>query len=423
MLRRISVFGLAVSLAWVTTQAGPPSGEEAIDLSQMMEMAAGGKEPAAPAPPEFPKFEEVTKDMEADKGLFTLWSYPESAKDKDKEKLLCQIPSGFLGEKFMLSTSFSGGGFFTGFPLDERVVQWEMLDKQLLLIEPETRFVVDDSNTVSDVVRRTYPDRIRVAVPIVTKSPGGDPLIDLGGMLKSNFADIAWMSFMRLPGMGGGGINPTLSKWTKKKTFPLNVEIGVELAVGRMSPPGSYDKKMVHYSFWELPKTDYTPRVADDRVGYFLTANRDWAKPTDSRDIFNRYLDRWHLVKRDPGLKMCEPKKPIIFHIEKTVPVRFRRAVRDGILEWNKAFEKIGFVNAIEVRQQTADNEWKDLDPEDMRDSFIRWIVTGGGFAYGPHRSNPFTGQIYDADILFDDSMVRYYEQMPRACCLRRRWP
>ncbi len=130
-----------------------------------------------------------------------------------------------------------------------------------------------------------------------------------------------------------------------------------------------------------------------------------------SADLFNRVADRWHLVKRDPSLVVCEPRQPIMYYIEKTVPVRFRRAVRDGILEWNKAYEKIGFVNAVEVRQQTEDNEYKDLDPEDMRYSFFRWIVTGAGFAMGPHRANPFTGQIYDADIIFDDSMVRYFEQ------------
>ena len=167
------------------------------------------------------------------------------------------------------------------------------------------------------------------------------------------------------------------------------------MAVSRSAPPGSYDKKMVHYSFWKLPQSDYQPRRADDRVGYFLTTNQDWAKPSDKRDIFNRYINRWHLVKRDPDLAMCEPRQPIIYYIEKTVPVRYRRAVRDGILEWNKAFEKIGFVNAVEVRQQTDDNEWKDLDPEDMRYSFFRWIVTGGGFAMGAqpgqsfHRPNP----------------------------------
>ncbi len=412
MLRRISTCCVAVSLAWMSSEAGPPSGDQALDMSEMIKMAQG-KGPNGPEDkPEFPKFEDVTKDMEAQKGLFTLWSYPAGAKGKDSEKLLCQIPKGFLGENFMLSVSFSGGGFFTGFPLEERVVRWETLDKQLLLIEPETGFVANDKDTVSDVVRRTYPDRIRVAVPIVTKAPQGDPVIDLEGMLKSNFADIAWMAAMPFGGgPGGGSVNASLSKWIKKKAFELNVEIGVELAMRQMSPPGSYEKKQVHFSFWKLPKTGYKPRIADDRVGYFLTTNQDWSKPVDERDIFNRYIDRWNLEKRDPSLPKCEPKQPIIFYIEKTVPVKFRKAVRDGILEWNKAFEKVGFVNAVEVRQQTDDNEWKDLDPEDMRYSFFRWIVTGASFAMGPHRSNPFTGEIYDADIIFDDSMVRVFQQ------------
>ena len=413
MLRRIVLFSLLATIASSTNFAAPPGGDQALDLSKIAMAMKGGGPPSSEDESPFPKFEDVTKDMESAKGLFTLWSYPSGAKDKDAEKLLCQIPASFLGEKFMLSVSFSGGGFFTGFPLEERVVKWAMLDKQLVLVEPETRFVVDKSHTVSDVVTRTYPESIRVSVPIVTKSPQGDPVIDLGGMLKSSFADIGWMSMgPMMPFRGaGGGVNPALSQWTTKKTFELNVEIGVELAMSRMSPPGSYDKKMVHFSFWKLPDSNYTPRVADDRVGYFITANQDWAKPTDARDLFNRYVDRWQLEKRDPSLAVCEPKQPIIYYIEKTVPVKFRRAVRDGIAEWNKAFEKVGFVNAVEVRQQTDDNEWKDLDPEDMRYSFFRWIVTGAGFAMGPHRANPFTGQIYDADIIFDDSMVRYYEQ------------
>jgi len=407
---------LAVGGMLAAASATEQTQKTAVDLQQMISAIAGGLETrleAGEAPP-LPKFEDVTKGMKSDVGLFTLWYYPQDAKDKDRERLLCQIPASFLGELFMLSTSISGGGFFTGFPLDERVVRWEVLDRQLLLVEPEPRYVVPPGKEVSDAVRRTYPERIRVAVPLLTKSPQGDPVIDLGPLLKSEFADIAWLSVFEDDGFEFAGlprINPQLSRWIKKKAFELNVEIGVELAVARRSPPGSYDKKLIHYSFWKLPQTDYQPRIADDRVGYFLTTNRDWSKPVEEREIYNRYINRWHLVKRDPSLEKCEPRQPIVFYIEKTVPVRFRRAVRDGILEWNKAFERIGFVNAIEVRQQTDDNEWKDLDPEDMRYSFFRWIVTGGGFAIGPSRANPFTGQIYDADIAFDDSMVRYFQQ------------
>ncbi len=117
MIRRISMCCLALSLTWMPTQADPPRSEKAVDMSEVIQMAAGGKAPDKSSS-EFPEFEDVTKDMKSNKGLFTLWYYPPDAKDKDSEKLLCQIPSGFLGEKFMLSTSFSGGGFFTGFPLD-----------------------------------------------------------------------------------------------------------------------------------------------------------------------------------------------------------------------------------------------------------------------------------------------------------------
>ena len=81
----------------------------------------------------------------------------------------------------------------------------------------------------------------------------------------------------------------------------------------------------------------------------------------------------------------------------------------EGIAEWNKAYEKLGIVGAIVVQQQTDDNEFANVDPEDARYNFIRWIVTGRGFAMGPSRADPRTGQILDADIIFDDSMLRFY--------------
>ncbi len=87
------------------------------------------------------------------------------------------------------------------------------------------------------------------------------------------------------------------------------------------------------------------------------------------------------------------------------MPDEYRAFVREGILEWNKAFEKIGFRDAIEVRQQ----ENEDFDPEDINYNTFRWIATDQGFAMGPSRANPLTGEILDADIIFDASMVRFY--------------
>ncbi len=93
------------------------------------------------------------------------------------------------------------------------------------------------------------------------------------------------------------------------------------------------------------------------------------------------------------------------------MPIQWRRYVKEGIEVWNKAFEKIGYTDAIQVLQQTNDNDLKDIDPEDARYNFFRWIVSGQPFAMGPSRTDPRTGEILDADIIFDDSMVRYWMQ------------
>jgi hypothetical protein len=163
----------------------------------------------------------------------------------------------------------------------------------------------------------------------------------------------------------------------------------------------------VHYSISKLPSTGYQPRPADTRVGYFLTVLKDFSSKSD-RDQFTRYINRWDLQKADPSAAQSPPKKPIVFHIEKTVPYKYRKAVYDGIYEWNKAFEKAGFVNAIEVHQQ-LDND--DKDPEDVRYNFFRWITSNAGFAMGPSRVNPYNGQILDADIIFDADFLTSWKE------------
>src|SRR5206468_5676042 len=119
-----------------------------------------------------------------------------------------------------------------------------------------------------------------------------------------------------------------------------------------------------------------------------------------------RYVNRWRLERadtdpRNPG-KLSPPKKKIVYWIEKSVPDEYRAFVREGILEWNKAFEKIGFRDAIEVRQQ----ENEDFDPEDINYNTFRWITTDMGFAMGPSRANPLTAEILDAHIILDASIV-----------------
>ena len=149
--------------------------------------------------------------------------------------------------------------------------------------------------------------------------------------------------------------------------------------------------------------TGYTPRAADDRIGYFTTVYCDLGKFTD-KEKWVRYINRWNLEKRDPKLKMSPPKEPIVFYIDTAVPVRYREAVRQGITRWNKCFEKVGIVNAIEVYQQDeATNQHMDKDAEDVRYNFIRWLSNDQGTSIGPSRTHPLTGQILDADIVITE--------------------
>ena len=151
------------------------------------------------------------------------------------------------------------------------------------------------------------------------------------------------------------------SYFEKLKSFSGNTEIEVALHFVSSNPkpsPTISDARsfqhVYHYSLSNLPQSDYRPRAADDRIGHFLTMYQDYSSVL--RDTpYIRNINRWHLEKAEPGFRLSPPRKPIIFWLENTIPVEFREPVREGILLWNKAFERIGFKAAIEVKQQPDD--------------------------------------------------------------------
>ena len=105
---------------------------------------------------------------------------------------------------------------------------------------------------------------------------------------------------------------------------------------------------VIHYSLMKTPDMGYCPRKADDRVGHFFSASKDYGV-TDPDSNFVRLINRWRLEKANHGSKLSPPKKQIVWYVEDTVPIEYRPYVEEGIREWNKAFEKIGFKDAIAV--------------------------------------------------------------------------
>ncbi|MDG2200566.1 MAG: zinc-dependent metalloprotease [Phycisphaerales bacterium] len=353
----------------------------------------GMRQPSGDSNPEFPKFEEVTKNYnkvissaDGDPGMYTIY--------RDKEgDLLAELPRNFSKQKIFLAYTIKGGVSTSGVQTGDMYAYWKQFGKQLALVEPNyaTRSTGDAQSKSGH--KRVYTDRVILDVPILTMGPGGGPVINLSDLFLGRASNFF--------GSRTRGANTKLAKTVKAKSFPSNVELAFEMPLSN----GRFGT--IYYSLAEIPEnTGYKPREADERIGYFVTSHRDIGNASEETP-YVRYINRWHVEKADPSLQMSPPKKPIVFYIEHTTPVRYRRWVRDGILEWNKAFEKVGIVNAIEVYQQDqTTGAHMEKDPEDARYNFILWTNSGMGFAIGPSRVHPKTGQILDADIVMDEGFI-----------------
>ncbi len=338
---------------------------------------------------EFPKLEEVVDGFERKDGFLRLYR-----KEKE-ERLLAAVSSDMLGQPFFLATSVSGGSEYAGWQWQDKLVRFDRWGKKLLLIELNTQQRADEEKPLAEVVRRTYADRLLADLDIEGEGEEGELLVDLGELLSRGFRTFFGGYF---------ALDTGLARFTKVKAFPQNVEVAVNMPLY-----GDGTFMTLHYSISQLPSLEeYTPRVADERIGYFVTAIRDYTSGDPREGRMVRLINRWKLEKADPELPLSPPKEPIVFYVEKTVPIAYRQAVQEAILEWNRAFEEVGITGAIVVRQQT-ETQFADIDPEDVRYNFFRWITSETPFAMGPSRVDPRNGRILDADIIFDDSMLRGY--------------
>lgn len=359
----------------------------------------------------YPDFATVVKGAKVTEGLFTLHQ-------KD-DHVFAELRADQFDKPFLMPIAVARGAGMGGSTLnfgDQWVIVFKKVGDKVFVVRRNVRFTAKAGSPAAKAVETTYSDSVLLSVPVKTLNPNkGTTVLDLNAIFFTDLADL-----------GLGFLDRERTTWGKVKAFKKNVELQVAATFagggrGRGGFHGSDDvidnrgvNVVVHYGLLELPESGYHARLADDRVGHFLSVVKDFSK--DGADTaFVRMVNRWRLERADgsawkDGGKLAAPKKKIVYWIEDTVPEEFRAAVREGILEWNKAFEKIGFRDAIEVRQQ----EGEDFDPEDAAYSTFRWITSDVPFAIGPSRANPLTGEIIDADILFDASMVRAYRQEQR---------
>ncbi len=358
---------------------------------------------AAPAPPPYAA---LLKDAPPIPGMITLY--------RKGNSLFAELGPQDYGSEYIVLISISRGiaqgqligGMSWGFENDG-IWQFRKVDESVHIVRRNVRFKANQGSPEARAVGKAYTDSVLFSLPIAAKGPKGGDLIDLSRVFMSDLPQIS----MALPGFGFAGDRST---YGSVKGFENNVEIEVAATYGSAGTqdidtvPDSRGVGInIHYSISKIPQTNFQPRLADDRVGYFLTAVKDFSSKGD-REQFIRYVNRWDLQKSDASAKVSPPTKPIKFWIEKTVPFKYEKAIYDGIYEWNKAFETAGFANAIVVERQPDNATW---DPEDINYNTFRWITSNAGFAMGPSRVNPYTGQILDADIIFDADFLTSWKE------------
>ena len=369
-------------------------------------LASGGPSGASPQPDDFPPLDKVTEGYEkvvsmldGKPSFYTIWIR------KRDGQMLAELPRDYMRQKHYIALTVASGERFAGLQAGDMYVYWRPYDKRIALIQPNVEIRSTGDNESKASVQRLFTDRVLLDIPILTIVPQGGPVIDLDELVVGQAAKF-------FPGVQIS--NPKLSVIKTAKAFEQNVEVAFEV------PMAGGQLQTLHYSFSLIPEnTGYRPRKADERVGYFTTAYSDLGKFAEGESRV-RYVNRWHLEKADPSLKVSPPKQPIVFYIEHTTPIRYRRWVREGLLYWNKAFENIGISNAIEVYYQDASSgAHMEKDPEDVRYNFIRWLNNDIGTAIGPSRVNPMTGEILDADIVLTDGWIRafwkdYFQELPK---------
>ncbi|MFM7320312.1 MAG: DUF5117 domain-containing protein, partial [Armatimonadota bacterium] len=403
---------------------------------------AGQSSPQAavpvPAKPAIKRIDDVVKDHQRLPGIFTLWRRKEPG---GREVLYAEIAEKDFGRPMLLQATASTGTtdqVEAGEPIEDLVFTWTRAgEERLHLSVPNWSRIAPPGSPTERAVRRSYPEAWLQTFKIEAIQPErGTVLVEVTDLFRGDLMRVSQaFGLPLLPGMpmapgGPMSLDRERSAIESVRNFPENLVVttryhflrgaprpiqGTALADGRSAP------LTVVFNMSRLPVDNgYRPRLSDPRVGFFtnelygLPVTTDFGRE-DRRDPKVRYVHRFDLRKRDPKAAVSEPIAPIVFWLDNAIPVEHRKAIREGILLWNKPLEGAGFRNAIEVRQMPDQPDPDDanvpVDTADGRFNVVRWVAATDGdtaHAVAHARFNPLTGQILGAGITITSSFVRF---------------
>ncbi len=345
----------------------------------------------------------VTKEAVSDSGLFIV--------HKVDSKFLYEIPDSLFEREMLMVTRIAktaNGIGFGGGKQNEQVLRWQKKDKKVILRVVSYNVSAADSLPVYEAVVNSNFEPVLYTFPIKAFSKDSSrTVVDVTELFEKDVKALGFPNNARTR-YKITRLEENLSYIESIKSYPLNIETRHVKTYAANEPPSNSSTGTISLEFNNsmvlLPKEPMRRRYFDERVGWFTSSTTDYGLEVQKSKTID-FLDRWRLEVKDEDIEkfksgeLVEPKKQIVYYIDRATPLKWRPYIKQGIEDWQVAFEAAGFKNAIIAKDPPTVQEDPDWSPEDVRFSVVRYLASPVQNASGPHVSDPRSGEILESDI------------------------
>ncbi|MBE6299676.1 MAG: DUF5117 domain-containing protein [Bacteroidales bacterium] len=353
-------------------------------------------------------YKKVTKDSQKQEGLFTtLYNAKEG-------KLYFEMPDSVFSKTYILANRIAATSNTRDFVAGQMattplLIKFSKDERRVYMHEIQSSELVSDSDPVKLSYDKNFYDPVIKGFKIVAEDKG-NVVIDVTEFFGTNEKCISPIKqdnpLSKLFG-GGNSLKGTFvadaSGIISNKAFPNNIEIKSRLSftLSLMNEPYSV---IMHRSLFALPEEPMNMRLQDNRVGFFYSDKSIYTTDEDGVEV-KTYIHRWRLEPKEEDMEryfageIVEPEKPIVFYVDNAFPEKWRGSIKQGIEDWNVAFEAAGFKNAIKAVDYPENDS--TFDPDDMRYSCFKYAATATPNAMGPSYVDPRTGEILTGDVIW----------------------
>jgi hypothetical protein len=341
----------------------------------------------------------ITKDAVTDNGLFDI--------HKVKEKYYFEINDSLIGRDMMMVTRVVKMATeipLTAHKLSEQVIKWEKFDNQILLRVASYSKFANDSLPIYEAVSNSNFEPIIASFKIEIENKSNNSyVIDVSNLFLSDIKAFGFPQSRR-KSYKISSLDRKLSFIESQKSFPLNIEVRHIKTYKSSDSKNGQISMLLNNSIILLPKVPMRKRYFDQRVGWITSRQIDYGLDNQEAETV-RYLRRWRLEVKDEDIEkfkngeLVEPKNPIVFYIDPGTPIKWRKYIKQGIEDWQLAFEDAGFKNAIIAKDSPTKEEDPDWSSEDIRYSVFRYLASTTINANGGQVADPRSGEILQFDV------------------------